>query len=400
MAICEQLLQLQENHKLLLTRYKDNKYSKKCNKEQRFDRKKRVMFAIATLIGAVFLSILLLSEPRVIATVKFFLAVSWITVTILLLFSNISTSKLEKLGFGILTGQFVFTDLLPLLFKDNVQDIYLEVFFKVAWVFLILMSLALILFKLRVAILFNVSLGVISIILISWRVLSLSPSNNIYVYLSANGVPAVYNWHHLILIFIITTIILHVLAHFKGLAQEVQHEANVVRELAYLDSLTGLPNRRAISEVLERKFLQQQKNSLPLSLVLIDIDNFKKINDIYGHNVGDKILQEVAKLMKQSIRVTDWQNNYCGRWGGEEFLYILPNVDLQNAYEISDRLRSTIAEHSFDNELIVTASFGVASLSNQKNPKELVKCADDALYEAKMSGRNKVSVWLPVTENC
>ena len=119
---------------------------------------------------------------------------------------------------------------------------------------------------------------------------------------------------------------------------------------------------------------------------MLDIDHFKSVNDTYGHEVGDKTLIDLAKILKQHSRATD----IVGRWGGEEFIIILPHTDLSAAIEYADMLRVKIEDFTFEVIDKITASFGVSSFIDEDTSKSIVKRADDALYDAKHSGRNRV----------
>jgi diguanylate cyclase (GGDEF)-like protein len=159
-----------------------------------------------------------------------------------------------------------------------------------------------------------------------------------------------------------------------------------LRETAKIDFLTNIYNRRAIQQVLDQQFNQFQRYKSICSLILLDIDHFKAVNDNYGHETGDKILQDVTEILKNQLRKTDT----LGRWGGEEFLCVLPNTNLEKAIEVAEKLRSEIARNKiFD--IACTISLGVKMFdNNDKTVDEAIKHADDALYKAKHNGRNGV----------
>jgi diguanylate cyclase (GGDEF)-like protein len=159
-----------------------------------------------------------------------------------------------------------------------------------------------------------------------------------------------------------------------------------LRETASQDFLTKIYNRRATQQILDQQFYQFQRYQNICSIILLDIDYFKLVNDNYGHETGDKILQMVALTLKFQLRKTDT----LGRWGGEEFLIILPNTSLEKATEVAENLRSEIAKN--DIECInCTISLGVKMFDhNDHTIDQAVKRADDALYNAKHNGRNCV----------
>lgn len=152
------------------------------------------------------------------------------------------------------------------------------------------------------------------------------------------------------------------------------------------DELTQLYNRRHINNILKEQreiFLRYHTTS---SYIMIDIDYFKRINDTFGHQVGDEVLQKIAKYIKARGRSVD----FAGRWGGEEFLIICPNTSLENAALLAEKLRKGFMKLHISTGTLVTASFGVGEISAGEGTKDLLKRIDDALYKAKESGRNRL----------
>lgn len=169
-----------------------------------------------------------------------------------------------------------------------------------------------------------------------------------------------------------------------------------VKNRADRDGLTKLYNRKHFDERLEQELARHQRFAEKLSLVLLDIDHFKSINDRYGHPVGDKVIVKLAKTIEQTIRNTD----YAARYGGEEFVIILPHTDESQAWILAERLRLAIAKSTVpfdDGELKITTSLGVATMQPQAliSQCELITQADKALYEAKQNGRNVVVISRP-----
>jgi diguanylate cyclase (GGDEF)-like protein len=169
------------------------------------------------------------------------------------------------------------------------------------------------------------------------------------------------------------------------------------RQMEYLamhDTLTGMLNRRALQDHAEAELSRARRSSTPVSLAVLDLDHFKSINDRYGHLVGDQALQHVATILIRQIRTYDW----AGRWGGEEFLLVLPDTALPEARMVAERIREDIAATVLalpnGSELRLTASLGVASAAAASGEiaslDELVRQADHALYHAKSEGRNRV----------
>ena len=160
-------------------------------------------------------------------------------------------------------------------------------------------------------------------------------------------------------------------------------------EQARRDALTGIYNRRHLAEQLDYQLSVFSRNHLPFSVIMIDIDHFKRINDVHGHDVGDAVLKGVTSVISDALRDID----IFGRWGGEEFLCILPDTEGVDAQHCAERLRQRLATTSFSKtvtHLSVTASFGVATSHASDTAQTLAKRCDVALYKAKDEGRNRV----------
>lgn len=162
-----------------------------------------------------------------------------------------------------------------------------------------------------------------------------------------------------------------------------------LEQMAATDALTGLVNRQACELIFRQSMLEAERNGQALSVILFDADLFKQINDTLGHLAGDRVLQELAKLAKASVRESD----AVSRWGGEEFLVTLRDCPLENALAVAEKLRRAVAEHDFglgDAGLTVTISLGVAQFQAPESGSDLFARADLALYLAKKNGRNCV----------
>jgi diguanylate cyclase (GGDEF)-like protein len=166
-----------------------------------------------------------------------------------------------------------------------------------------------------------------------------------------------------------------------------QRELARAEERSVSDALTGLPNRRAAEEALRRMVAQAGRSLSPLGVVLLDLDRFRVLNDLHGHSHGDKALAAVGRLLSASIRASD----FAARFGGEEFVLLLPETDRQGSIELAEKLRRQIERTALVPTGPITASFGVAGLPEDAvDPDELVRKADRALYMAKAQGRNRV----------
>ena len=159
-----------------------------------------------------------------------------------------------------------------------------------------------------------------------------------------------------------------------------------LKELAIKDQLTGIYNRRKIDEVLLKEKAEAETREHHLAVIMVDIDLFKLVNDQYGHLVGDQVLMEVTTILSEGIRSVD----VLGRWGGEEFIIICANTDLEGAVVLAEKLRQMIENHDFQIVGRKTCSFGVAQLRNRETIDSLLIRSDQALYRAKDQGRNQV----------
>jgi diguanylate cyclase (GGDEF)-like protein len=174
-----------------------------------------------------------------------------------------------------------------------------------------------------------------------------------------------------------------VLANLRNLA---------IAELrAATDALTGLPNARAVQDILNRLVAQASRMVWPLTAVLFDLDHFKQINDAFGHPKGDEVLAAVGATLLSIMRESD----FGGRYGGEEFVMLLPAADLEVGVQVAERVRAAIADiQLFEEGRAVTASFGVAMFPDHASDgARLIRNADRALYQAKANGRNRVEVF-------
>jgi len=177
----------------------------------------------------------------------------------------------------------------------------------------------------------------------------------------------------------------------KRLHDELRDKNAMLARLSTTDGLTGLRTRRYASETLSVELLRARRYGAPLSLLMADLDHFKRVNDEFGHPVGDAVLRGVSRLLLDQLRVTD----VAGRYGGEEIVVVLAQNGLDGACTLAERWRSQVEGARFDtpdgSKLEVTLSIGAAEFSKQmETPDDLVAAADAALYQAKKSGRNRV----------
>jgi len=158
-----------------------------------------------------------------------------------------------------------------------------------------------------------------------------------------------------------------------------------------IDPMTGLANRRAIMEMIEQEFSRSNRHQRVTSIIMADLDHFKKINDTHGFNTGDDVLVEVSRVLKSCLRNED----ICARWGGEEFLVLLPETSLEGALAVANKIRESVAMTEFKVNrpgIQITISLGVCEYKPDQNIFEAISRADHALHQAKMGGRNRAVV--------
>jgi diguanylate cyclase (GGDEF)-like protein len=179
-----------------------------------------------------------------------------------------------------------------------------------------------------------------------------------------------------------------VLANLRNLA--------IAEFRAATDSLTGLPNKRAVGDTVKRMMAQASRTLNPLSLVVMDLDHFKGLNDRFGHQVGDQALASVGDALRSALRDSD----FAGRNGGEEFTILLPNTDLVGALATAEKIRTAVSDISITGlDVTITASLGIAIYPDHAvNPERLERLADSALYLAKRAGRNRIEVATPAAD--
>ena len=168
-----------------------------------------------------------------------------------------------------------------------------------------------------------------------------------------------------------------------------------IKKLSFLDRLTGLHNRHQLDTMIEAEIGRSLRHNQPCSMIMLDLDRFKRVNDNFGHATGDSVLIEIGKLLTEGIRVSD----IAFRWGGEEFLILATNTEVSGASLLAEKLRVLIAEYTFSTVGTVTASFGVAEYISGETYYDWFKRLDYSLLRAKKAGRNRVNCWNTCDEN-
>ncbi|WP_202114698.1 sensor domain-containing diguanylate cyclase [Vreelandella zhuhanensis] len=179
-------------------------------------------------------------------------------------------------------------------------------------------------------------------------------------------------------------VVTHFVSVQRDITRRMQHEQELKR-IASTDMLTGLANRLSFDRHLEKEIERTRRYERPLSLIMLDIDHFKSINDVHGHDVGDQVLVHFARVLSENLRTTD----FCARWAGDEFMVLAPETALSQAVQLAEKLRQAIVGTDFPEAGPVTASFGVVEVGPDELATEVVKRADLALYQAKAKGRNR-----------
>ncbi|MEX2542776.1 MAG: GGDEF domain-containing protein [Trueperaceae bacterium] len=175
---------------------------------------------------------------------------------------------------------------------------------------------------------------------------------------------------------------------FVRYTESVVRAKSEMEQLAHTDFVTKLGNRRQMERLLLQEVRRAERYGDDISLLLLDLDHFKRVNDLYGHPVGDEVLREISALLLAESRTAD----HIGRWGGEEFIMILPNTARDAALTLAERVVTRVSMHEFARVGHVTVSAGGSCLEPAEQPESLVRRADDALYRAKAAGRNRVFV--------
>jgi len=165
---------------------------------------------------------------------------------------------------------------------------------------------------------------------------------------------------------------------YTSIRQDIT-EKKALEECAILDKLTNLYNRFMLDDIFNKEILKTKRYNSVFSIIMIDIDHFKNVNDTYGHQIGDLVLKEISKILQDSVRKTD----VVGRWGGEEFLIIFPNTDVNNIHLIAEKIRTNIEKFHFSIVGKQTVSLGVTTVIENDIQETILSRADKALYEAK-----------------
>jgi len=180
---------------------------------------------------------------------------------------------------------------------------------------------------------------------------------------------------------------------FNEMALKLQNSNMQLVKMATTDTLTQIPNRLALAQFLSAAFKKSVEQDTPFSIIIFDIDNFKRVNDTYGHDIGDKVLVKISEILNSQFR----SNDIFSRYGGEEFMAALPGISQENCFKIAKRAISLVSKTKIpanaDEHISITVSAGVSSrISKDITYENIIKRSDNALYKAKTSGKNKVCI--------
>ncbi|HTG00838.1 MAG TPA: GGDEF domain-containing protein [Nitrospirota bacterium] len=235
------------------------------------------------------------------------------------------------------------------------------------------------------------------VLVVSFTVIGMS----LFELIKLSARPYINNWESLLLTVLFSALLSGFATYFavlrfiklnKQLTREIEKRRKLERELviaASVDKLTQIYNRRKIEEIIQAEIERARRYNTPLSVIMIDLDDFKMINDTYGHHVGDNILRTVAGILKTNIRTTD----AAGRWGGEEFMIVVPATTLDNTRGLAEKIRHIIATHRYDHSCTITISMGISQMFRGDSFDSFINRADDALYRAKNRGKNRVEAY-------
>lgn len=354
-------------------------------KHHDFNEIKRRVYLSSTLVGTPILILVLLAGvrtvhpewPGVIAHAGLVFVCIWLLWG--LWTRRRSVAVCERVVFRVMVAYYLAILSSSIYRVDSVVLLRLSLAERQAWVLMVLCIVGYLVYDLRIALRYATFLTGITFLLVWGRLMSPSV---VAEFVKSESIGLV----QLQFGIIATLVLIHGLAYTKERLIHVELVADSLARVAHVDALTQVYNRRWISTVLVDELDRANRYGRDLSIVLFDIDDFKRINDTYGHRAGDAVLQEIARLVKSNIRESD----QMARWGGEEFLVLCPGSDSEATQVLAERLREVVEGRTFNGMGNVTASFGVASYLKGQSVDELIGLADRSLYKAKDLGRNMV----------
>ncbi len=293
--------------------------------------------------------------------------------------SRIPVDRLERLMLVVFIVQSLgFNSIIPAIFRPSPSDMFIDAVGDDIWFLLIICILAIHIYDIRRGALIAVGVFVTSFAIVlaqvvRWNILDVDPANServVSIYLMAGA----------LLGFLI------VLSAYRAHAERLRTEYELMTHMAYTDALTGLANRRRLYEELRQLIALADRYGQSFCVCLFDLDHFKQLNDQHGHLAGDQVLCAVAKTVPHHLRTVD----RFGRWGGEEFVVLLPQTRAHDARTALERVRLALHTITLPNTPAISASFGVTEYLPGDSSETILHRADQAMYVAKMTGRNRV----------
>jgi diguanylate cyclase (GGDEF)-like protein len=234
-------------------------------------------------------------------------------------------------------------------------------------------------FPLRQALWLASGMYLLSAMVLVWRVTRAAPANQ------PEAIPIIVRTY---LFGALLVLLCYLLVRYRDNLRRLRHQHDLLERMAFVDALTEVHNRRYVDHQLREQISLVRRYQQPLSVLLCDIDHFKQINDHLGHSGGDRVLVEVARLLRAHVRGAD----IVGRWGGEEFIVVMHMTDVEGALTVAERMRVAVEQSPVVAGRAVTVSIGVSTHEPGDTFDSLLHRADDALYRAKRAGRNRVTV--------
>lgn len=294
---------------------------------------------------------------------------------------RIKLDRLERFLFFVFTAEsLVFNGFLPPLLGQSLTDRWNETINDDIWFLLMICTLGFHLFSDRKALAINGGLYGLSVAIVGGQTLWVLMENGEI----EEGLRSlqIYGMGAIFLCFI------YIVSRYRAQAQRLQIENRLMYEWAFTDLLTGLANRRRCEQIIQEAIERSQRYGENFTICIWDLDEFKKINDRFGHETGDRVLQEISQLAQSLVRSTD----IIGRWGGEEFFLLMPHTRIDEAAALVERLRQQVMLYDGLDQWVVSASFGLAEYQTTDTQATLLSRADQALYMSKRNGRNRIYI--------
>lgn len=355
----------------------------------RFDQQRRRTYQIAGALGVLMVAVDVVKQSLdhtqplfvrliYIANDLFLIAISLLVIWLVTTRRGRLTT-VERLMFIVFAAEsLLFNGIVPpLLLGQTLELRWEQTVNDDIWFLLMICTLGFHLFRHRTSVMVVSGLYGLSVVILGGQILFSMPHEPVEPGLRSLQV---YGMGAIFLCFI------YIVSRYRAQSQRLQIEYELMEEWAFVDILTGLANRRRCEQELQEAIARHQRYGEPFTICLWDIDHFKQINDTYGHEGGDQVLRQLARLARNTVRSTD----RVGRWGGEEFFLLLPCTHLAEAEQLAERLRLQVMNQVALDHRAVTASFGLAEYHPSDNQVSLLSRADVALYEAKSAGRNRV----------